>query len=175
MTSSSQRRFMHLACGNHALRCPRVPGEVCTVVPASGSRSSVQDHDSPALSKRSACRAGGPAAPSSDRMKGHQSRSQVGTPVTGICRTVIATESGRLAGLANGYSRAPIRDWAQRAWQHGRYHAEEPVLSVGPWADAVSPADGARRGDDPGRPRSGCHVIACYTFLRVIAEGIWDG
>jgi hypothetical protein len=30
---------MHLTCGNHALRCPKVPGIVCTVVPASGSRS----------------------------------------------------------------------------------------------------------------------------------------
>ena len=35
---------MHLTCGNHALRCPGVPGRVCTVVPASGSRSNVQDH-----------------------------------------------------------------------------------------------------------------------------------
>jgi hypothetical protein len=34
---------MHLTCGNHALRCPGVPGEVCTVVPASGSRSSIRD------------------------------------------------------------------------------------------------------------------------------------
>ena len=35
----------HLNCENHALRCPRVPGVVCTVVPASGSRSSL--HPSP--------------------------------------------------------------------------------------------------------------------------------
>jgi hypothetical protein len=32
-------QFMHLNCGNHALRCSKVPGIVCTVVPASGSRS----------------------------------------------------------------------------------------------------------------------------------------
>jgi hypothetical protein len=32
---------MHLNCGNHAGRCPEVPGVVCTVVPASGSRSSL--------------------------------------------------------------------------------------------------------------------------------------
>jgi hypothetical protein len=53
-TSSSQRRFMHLACRNHALRCPGVPGEVCTVVPASGSRS-IQDHDSRARSDHLGC------------------------------------------------------------------------------------------------------------------------
>ena len=32
--------FMNLNCRNHAVRCPGVPGEVCTVVPVSGSRSS---------------------------------------------------------------------------------------------------------------------------------------
>ena len=37
-----------LICGNHALGCPGMPGKVCTVVPASGSRSNVQDHQSPA-------------------------------------------------------------------------------------------------------------------------------
>jgi hypothetical protein len=35
--------FMHLNCANHAGRCPGVPGKVCTVVPASGSRSSIGD------------------------------------------------------------------------------------------------------------------------------------
>ncbi len=44
---------MRLTCGNHALRCPGMPGKVCTVVPASGSRSNVQDHQSPAQSKGS--------------------------------------------------------------------------------------------------------------------------
>jgi hypothetical protein len=34
-------RLMHLNCENHARRCPKVPGRVCTVVPASGSRSSL--------------------------------------------------------------------------------------------------------------------------------------
>jgi hypothetical protein len=34
---------MHLYCQNHAGRCPKVPGKVCTVVPASGSRSSIGD------------------------------------------------------------------------------------------------------------------------------------
>ena len=38
---SSPGQFMHLNCGNHARRCPKVPGVVCTVVPASGSRSSL--------------------------------------------------------------------------------------------------------------------------------------
>jgi hypothetical protein len=33
---------MHLYCGNHAGRCLS-PGKVCTVVPASGSRSSIGD------------------------------------------------------------------------------------------------------------------------------------
>jgi hypothetical protein len=30
---------MHLSCENRAGRCPQVPGVVCTVVPASGSRA----------------------------------------------------------------------------------------------------------------------------------------
>jgi len=34
---------MRFTCGNHALRYPGAPGEVCTVVPASGSRSSIRD------------------------------------------------------------------------------------------------------------------------------------
>lgn len=38
---SSPRWFMHLNCENHAGRCPEVTGVVCTVVPASGSRSSL--------------------------------------------------------------------------------------------------------------------------------------
>ena len=41
-------RFMHLNCEDHAGRCPKVPGIVCTVVPASGSRSSTGNHDSSA-------------------------------------------------------------------------------------------------------------------------------
>ena len=41
-------RFMDLNCEDHARRCPRVPGIVCTVVPASGSRSRTGNHDSPA-------------------------------------------------------------------------------------------------------------------------------
>ena len=41
ITPGSARWFMHLNCENHALRCPGVPGVVCTVVPASGSRSSL--------------------------------------------------------------------------------------------------------------------------------------
>ena len=32
---------MHVTCENHAWRCPQVPGRVCTVVPVSGSRSSL--------------------------------------------------------------------------------------------------------------------------------------
>jgi hypothetical protein len=40
-TPSSPCWFMHLTCGNRARRCPEVPGRVCTVVPASGSRSSL--------------------------------------------------------------------------------------------------------------------------------------
>ena len=40
VASSSPRWFMRLNCENHAGRCPEVPGVVCTVVPASGSRSS---------------------------------------------------------------------------------------------------------------------------------------
>jgi hypothetical protein len=39
---------MRLTCGNHAPRCPGMPGKVCTVVPASGSRSRTGNHDSPA-------------------------------------------------------------------------------------------------------------------------------
>src|SRR6185312_11708738 len=34
----------HLNCENHVRRCPRVPGRVCTVVPASGSRSITGNH-----------------------------------------------------------------------------------------------------------------------------------
>jgi len=40
-TPSSPDRLTHLSCENHARRCPRVPGRVCTVVPASGSRGSL--------------------------------------------------------------------------------------------------------------------------------------
>jgi hypothetical protein len=40
-------RFTHLNCVNHAGRGPEVPGRVCTVVPASGSRSSTRNHDGP--------------------------------------------------------------------------------------------------------------------------------
>jgi len=36
---SSQRRLIHVTCGNRAWRGPGVPGRVCTVVPASGSRT----------------------------------------------------------------------------------------------------------------------------------------
>jgi hypothetical protein len=36
---SSQRRLIHVTCGNHAWKCPGVPGRVCAVVPASGSRA----------------------------------------------------------------------------------------------------------------------------------------
>jgi len=45
---------MHLTCGSHAGRCPRVPGKLCTVVPASGSPNSIQDHHRPASGKGSA-------------------------------------------------------------------------------------------------------------------------
>jgi hypothetical protein len=38
----------HLNCENHARMCPKVPGIVCTVVPASGSRSRTGNPDSPA-------------------------------------------------------------------------------------------------------------------------------
>jgi len=38
-TPTSPGRLMHLNCENHARKCPKVPGVVCTVVPASGSRS----------------------------------------------------------------------------------------------------------------------------------------
>jgi len=48
---------MHSYCQNRAGRCPKVPGKVCTVVPASGSRGSVRDRDSSAQRKNS------PAAP----------------------------------------------------------------------------------------------------------------
>jgi hypothetical protein len=41
ITPSSARWFMRLNCENNARRCPEVPGRVCTVVPASGSRSSL--------------------------------------------------------------------------------------------------------------------------------------
>jgi hypothetical protein len=34
---------MQLDCENDAGKCPKVPGKVCTVVPASGSRSSIGD------------------------------------------------------------------------------------------------------------------------------------
>ena len=40
-TPSSPRRFMQVNCGNNACRCPGMPGIVCTVVPANGSRSSI--------------------------------------------------------------------------------------------------------------------------------------
>ena len=33
---SPQSRLMHLSCGNHAARCPKVPVKVWTVVPVSG-------------------------------------------------------------------------------------------------------------------------------------------
>jgi hypothetical protein len=46
ITLSLPSRFMGLYCQNHAGRCPKVPGEVCTVVPASGSRSSIADRGS---------------------------------------------------------------------------------------------------------------------------------
>jgi len=32
---------MHLTCEDHTQRCPEMPGRVSTVVPASGSRSSL--------------------------------------------------------------------------------------------------------------------------------------
>jgi hypothetical protein len=38
--SSYKGGLINLTCENHALRCPGVPGEVRTVVPVSGSRSS---------------------------------------------------------------------------------------------------------------------------------------
>jgi len=40
-TPGSPGRLMHVTCENNAWRCPQVPGRVCTVVPASGSRSSL--------------------------------------------------------------------------------------------------------------------------------------
>ena len=41
ITPSSPGRSMHLNCENHVRRCPKMPGRVCRVVPASGSRSSL--------------------------------------------------------------------------------------------------------------------------------------
>jgi hypothetical protein len=104
---------MRLTCGNHALRCPGMPGKVCTVVPASGSRSNVQDHQSPAQSKGSGplsarhrhFRADRPEAPGSGPVQGHQCRSPARTPASAIGRTATVTKSGRPARLTNGCSR----------------------------------------------------------------------
>jgi hypothetical protein len=79
--------FMRSTCENHALRCPGMPGKVCTVVPASGSRSNVRDHHSPAWSKGSrllclspALPAARPEATGSHRCKAINAEARPGLP-----------------------------------------------------------------------------------------------
>jgi hypothetical protein len=61
--SSSQSRLHALDLRKPCTEMPRMSGKVCTVVPASGSRSNVRDHHSPAWSKGSRLLCLSPALP----------------------------------------------------------------------------------------------------------------
>src|SRR6478735_7719143 len=104
---------MHLNCETMPGNAPKVPGRACTVIPASGSRSSIGNHGQLSIG-------GAPPPASADpRLKSKLGPARVAAPPTAISTGMCPNPDTAIA--PNGHGKSLDPHWSPLAIDHRMY------------------------------------------------------